>query len=64
MVRFRKISPLPYKAKSIGNLNKKIGSSTQGKRYSWDVEKKCWFDDRGKRVFNFKQKFIKTSGII
>ena len=36
-----------------------VGSSTQGKWYTWNVEKKCWFDDRGKRVFNFKQRFIK-----
>lgn len=36
-----------------------VGSSTQGKWYTWNVKKKCWFDDRGKRVFNFKQRFIK-----
>lgn len=42
--------------KYIENL---VGSSKQSDWYSWDVEKKCWFDDRGKRVFNFKQRFIK-----
>lgn len=36
-----------------------VGSSTQGRWYTWNVKKKCWFDDRGKRVFNFKQRFIK-----
>lgn len=35
MVRFRKISPLPYKAKSIGNLNKKIGSWNLGNWYAF-----------------------------
>lgn len=36
-----------------------VGSSKQSGWYSWDVEKKCWLDDRGKKVFNFKQRFIK-----
>lgn len=36
-----------------------VGSSSQGEWYTWNVKKKCWFDDRGKRVFNFKQRFIK-----
>ena len=36
-----------------------VGSSKQSDWYSWDIEKNCWFDDRGKKVFNFKQRFIK-----
>lgn len=40
-------------------INYLVGSSVQGNWYTWDIKKKCWIDDRGKKIFNFKQRFIK-----